>query len=431
MAFVVNSVFANGVDLVLEKEFDSFALQVMKIHPLNQTLSMILQTFSPTLHNPSTRLTCASYVGMILTMVMIVYHGSRLSMVPHESFQCQPMNQNEFKPNHSGFDQPPHYSIIDQEWISKLNYEFMESMQSMFKEFRERHHAVNLSTHTSELSRRFSYIFYDDDDDEERTIPLCDIISQLPSTIPEKESDEFIKYSVEDLVPILSESEDTSGSDSECDLSSCDNFSPISIPEGKSVTFSNLIFDSNDDFTSSDDESLSDEDILEDNFKIYLNPLFKFDDEYISSNVNPLFDEVLEDIECKDSYDFNIDESTFLVTPLFNPNEDECFDPKGDTDEVDAFLDIDTSMDINDGYYDSKGDVIYLESLLTNDTIPSLPYEVFLDHDPKSLKDESDIDNLKYMVKVFNPEIHDKSFSPTYVSLPFEDRHCLFFTYVL
>ncbi|GKE08583.1 hypothetical protein Tco_1412134, partial [Tanacetum coccineum] len=73
------------------------------------------------------------------------------------------------------------------------------------------------------------------------------------STIPEKESDEFIKSSVEDLVPIPSESKDTSRSDSECDLSSCDDFSPINISEEKSVTFSNLLFDSNDDFTSSDD----------------------------------------------------------------------------------------------------------------------------------------------------------------------------------
>ncbi|GKE17095.1 hypothetical protein Tco_1424672, partial [Tanacetum coccineum] len=38
------------------------------------------------------------------------------------------------------------------------------------------------------------------------------------TTIPEKESDEFIKSSVEDYVPIPSESEDTSMSDSECIL---------------------------------------------------------------------------------------------------------------------------------------------------------------------------------------------------------------------
>nr|GEZ74426.1 hypothetical protein [Tanacetum cinerariifolium] len=185
----------------------------------------------------------------------------------------------------------------------------------------------------------------------ESTIPLNEINSEIPpsivittslpilpiknpedslimgnedlNTIPEKESDEFIKSSIEDLVPIPNESEDTSGSESVCILPSCDDFSPIDVSEEKAVTFSNPLFNSNDDFTSSDDESLSDEDVPEDKVKIYSNPLFEFDDEYISSDVNPLFDEVLEDIECKDYYDPNLDESTFLVTPFSDSNEDE------------------------------------------------------------------------------------------------------------
>ncbi|GKG40967.1 hypothetical protein Tco_0470179, partial [Tanacetum coccineum] len=70
-------------------------------------------------------------------------------------------------------------------------------------------------------------------------------------TILEKESDEVVKSSVEDLFPIPSESEDTFNNDSECNLPFCDNF----------VTFSNPFFDANDDFTSSDDESLPEEDV--------------------------------------------------------------------------------------------------------------------------------------------------------------------------
>ncbi|GJY72038.1 hypothetical protein Tco_0475741 [Tanacetum coccineum] len=161
--------------------------------------------------------------------------------------------------------------------------------------------------------------------------------------IPEKESDEFIKSSVEDLIPILSESEDTSGSDSEYDLPLCDDFYPINIFEEKSVTFSNPLFDSNYDFTSSDDESLSNEDVPEDNVQIYSNPLFEFDDEYISSDVNPLFDEVLEDIKSKDSYVSNLDEPDLLVTPLFKLNEDKCFDPGGGVDEIELLLHRDPS----------------------------------------------------------------------------------------
>ncbi|GKC89424.1 hypothetical protein Tco_1150073 [Tanacetum coccineum] len=262
--------------------------------------------------------------------------------------------------------------------------------------------------------------------------------------IPETESDEFIKSSVEDLVPIPSESEDTSGSDSVCDLPSCDDSSPVNVYKEKSVTFSNPLFDSNDDFSSSDDESLSDEDVPEDNMKIYSNPLFEFDDEYISSNVNPLFDKVLKDIECKDSYDSNLDESTFLVTPLSDSNEDECFIPSDDVelllhrdsstpmirdiDEIDAFLDIGIPTNIKDGFYDSEGDVLYLESFLSNDTTRSPPPKVFLDHDPRTL---SDINDLKIMVKVFDPENHEKNSSPTYLSLTLEDRHYLSFTYVI
>ncbi|GJY25555.1 hypothetical protein Tco_0400281 [Tanacetum coccineum] len=146
-----------------------------------------------------------------------------------------------------------------------------------------------------------------------------------------------------------------------------DDFPPLDVLGGKFVTFSNLLFDANDDFTSSDDESLPEE------ARLFLSRVmtshFEFDDEYISSDVNPLF------------------------------NEDECFDPRGDIYEIDAFLDIGVSTDIEDGYHDSEGDIICLESLLNNDTTPYLPPEVFLDHDPRSIKDEPDNDNLKNTVK--------------------------------
>ncbi|GKB27646.1 hypothetical protein Tco_0867047 [Tanacetum coccineum] len=279
-----------------------------------------------------------------------------------------------------------------------------------------REQAANISIHTLEPSRHFNS-FYDDDDYEESIIPLNEIVSQIPpsiaitpvlptlepedslimgnedlSTIPEKKSDEFIKSSVKDLVPIPSESEDTSGSDSECDLSSYNDFSPINVFEEKSMTFSNPLFDSNDDFISSDDESLSDKDVPKDNVKIYSNPLFEFDDEYISSDVNPLFDEVLKNI-------------------------------KSEIDEIDAFLDIDVSTDIENGYHDSEGDIIYLESLLINDTIHNLPLEVFLDHDPRSLKDEPDKDDLKRMVKVSTPTFMRNFFLQHMIASDYEDSH--------
>ncbi|GJT18532.1 hypothetical protein Tco_0877238 [Tanacetum coccineum] len=116
----------------------------------------------------------------------------------------------------------------------------------------------------------------------------------------------------------------------------------------------------------SDDESLSDEDVPEDNVKIYSNPLLEFDDEYISSDVNPLFDEVLENIESKDSYVSNLDEPALLVTPLSDVNKDECFDPRGD--KIEACLTSDSiPLGIDGADFDSEGDILLLEKLLNDD----------------------------------------------------------------
>ncbi|GJX28257.1 hypothetical protein Tco_0236336 [Tanacetum coccineum] len=79
-------------------------------------------------------------------------------------------------------------------------------------------------------------------------------------TIPETESDELIKSSVENLVQIPSESEDSS--DGECDLPPYDDSS-----KNHDLTFSNPLFDIDEDFTSSD-ESFSEEDVPNENFKI-------------------------------------------------------------------------------------------------------------------------------------------------------------------
>ncbi|GKB52161.1 hypothetical protein Tco_0902914 [Tanacetum coccineum] len=247
------------------------------------------------------------------------------------------------------------------------------------------------------------------------------------STISEKESDKFIKSSVEDLVPIPSESKDTSESDCNCDLSLCDDFSPINVYEEKSVTFLNPLFDSNDDFTFSDDKSLSDEDVPEENIKISSNPLFEFDDEYISSDVNPLFDEVLENIKSKDSYVSNLDELALLVTPLSDDNEDECFDPGADVDEIELLLHHDPSTPkisvsfILEGFTDEP-------PLEENDDLFDLESKA---NDWKKILYDGPLNDLMTEDKVFDLGIHKNFFSHTYVSLPFEDRHYLSFTYVI
>ncbi|GJT03793.1 reverse transcriptase domain-containing protein [Tanacetum coccineum] len=152
-----------------------------------------------------------------------------------------------------------------------------------------------------------------------------------------------------------------------------------------------------------DDESFLKEDVQEENFQVYSNPLFEFDDNYNSNNINPLFKEMLEDVESKDSNVSNFDEPVLLNTPLFD--EDECFDPGGDNDEIDAFLAIKISTYIKEGYYDSDGDVFYLKRLL--------------------------IDGTTHISRVFDPGIWEKTFSPLCVRLSSKDHHYLFFTIVV
>ncbi|GJZ30835.1 hypothetical protein Tco_0575882 [Tanacetum coccineum] len=279
---------------------------------------------------------------------------------PHETFQCQPLNQNFYEPNHCynsnsfGFDQfqPPQFPVIHQPpqatstEMLQARENLMNAIQAFLKEYdhippKEKCMALALAEerflkvkqaleegqnqpeNVQELLLKLLNdlqilnkmqlkqeeqaakictpywkppIFYDDDD-EESSIPLKDIISELPlsiaitpdfpitdslimedehlDTIPETESDEENESSVEDLNLTPSESEDLSDIESECDMPVCDDF----------MAFSNPLFDSNDDFTSSDDESLSDEDVLEENFKIYSNPLF--DEEIISTKIDP------------------------------------------------------------------------------------------------------------------------------------------------
>ncbi|GJU10785.1 hypothetical protein Tco_1133181 [Tanacetum coccineum] len=58
-------------------------------------------------------------------------------------------------------------------------------------------------------------------------------------------------------------------------------------------------------------------------------------------------------------------------------------DPEVDIDEIDAFLAMEVSSNFEEGYFDSKGDVIFLENLLSDDTTHNLAPKVILDHEPK------------------------------------------------
>ncbi|GKE16671.1 hypothetical protein Tco_1424248 [Tanacetum coccineum] len=145
------------------------------------------------------------------------------------------------------------------------------------------------------------------DDDEDDTIAITPVLPTVEpdnslsmgdehlSTIPETKSDELIKSSVENLVPIPSESDDFSDIKSECDVPDCDVSQTT-----KFSRFSNPLFD---DSTSSDDESSHEEDIHEMSFKTYSNPLFDLDEEIISSEFNPIHNEDLDSTPKNDHFD--------------------------------------------------------------------------------------------------------------------------------
>ncbi|GKF86110.1 hypothetical protein Tco_0253937, partial [Tanacetum coccineum] len=121
--------------------------------------------------------------------------------------------------------------------------------------------------------------------------------------------------------------------------------------------------------------------VQEEIFQVYSNPLFDFDDNFTSSNVNPLFNEKDEDVVNENSNVSNSDELVFLNTPL--SDKVECSDQKVEIDEIDDSLAMEVSSNFEEGYYDSEGDVIFLESLLSNDTTHNLAPEVIFDHEPK------------------------------------------------
>nr|GEY75616.1 hypothetical protein [Tanacetum cinerariifolium] len=277
-------------------------------------------------------------------------------------------------------------------------------------------------------------VCYDDDDDEERSNSLKDnIISGLPpcftitpnepvdslsmgdehlNTVSITESDEFIKSSVENLVPNPSESEGENG----CDVHAC------------FTTFLNILFDADYEFDSSDDQSCSNEDVPE---KIFSNPLFeeeiiptKIDRHHfnaesdlieslhthdssliISSNINSFLNEftheltLLKSIPSRiDKTDCSSEEEIRLTKRLLYDNSSPCppeeFVSENSNADIESFSpspilvkdsdsfmeEIDLSfnpnhpmpLSIEEDDYDSERDILILEELLDNYSL-SLP----------------------------------------------------------
>nr|GEX81633.1 hypothetical protein [Tanacetum cinerariifolium] len=188
-------------------------------------------------------------------------------------------------------------------------------------------------------------IYYDDDDDEESSTPLRDIIifklrsciaitpilsTKEPrdslimgdkhlDTIPEKESDEFIKSSVKNLVPNPSEFEDLSNigriDDADCD------------PEEEIHLIEKLLYD---------------------------NSSLRLPEEPSSKNSDAIIESFSPSSILVEDCDSLIEEIDLFYTP-------DDFMPLG----------------IKNDDYDSKADILILEELLSNDSLSLLEIESF------------------------------------------------------
>nr|GEZ50338.1 hypothetical protein [Tanacetum cinerariifolium] len=197
-------------------------------------------------------------------------------------------------------------------------------------------------------------------------------------TIPATESDDVIKSRVEDLVPILSESEGKNG----CDVPSC------------FTTFSNILFDDEYEFESVDDQSLHNEDFSD---RIFSNLLFEEEISSIKKNQHH-FNAESDLVESMLNHDSSIISFSSKIDSLLNellydnssPGPPEEFNSKNSNAEIESFSpspipdkDSDSFMEEIDLFLtpddpmspsieddeDSEGDILF-ERLLHDDPIP-------------------------------------------------------------
>nr|GEU45157.1 DNA-binding protein HEXBP-like [Tanacetum cinerariifolium] len=166
-------------------------------------------------------------------------------------------------------------------------------------------------------------------------------------TVPATESDEFIKSSVENLVPNPSESE----GENKCDVPAC------------FITFSNILFVADYEFDSSDDHSLSDEDFPK---EIYSNPLF--DEEIIPMKIDPQpFNAESDLIESMLNHDSSI---------IISSKIDSLFDEF--TDELTLLKSIPSGISETDCYHESE--THFTKRLLYDNSSPRPPKEFVYDN---------------------------------------------------
>ncbi|GJX20441.1 hypothetical protein Tco_0223118 [Tanacetum coccineum] len=208
------------------------------------------------------------------------------------------------------------------------------------------------------------------------------------STIPEKESDKVIKSSVENLVPIPSESKDLTNYKNECDMpvfydSSSKNEGlddVISIPPGKEIDHLHAIPDSVQSLLNRANSII----FLIEEFAGELAPIDPIPPGIVKADFdteedNRLIENLLNDDSSPHSpkeLNSKIPDAiieSFSSSPILVKDSDSLME------DIDIFLAPGDSIPpgIENDDYDSEGDVLFLEELLNDDSISLLEYESF------------------------------------------------------
>nr|GEX50527.1 reverse transcriptase domain-containing protein [Tanacetum cinerariifolium] len=242
-------------------------------------------------------------------------------------------------------------------------------------------------------SKRFNSFCYDNDDDKDFTIAVTPSLSieepdnslsmgdEHLDTISTTKSDEFIKSSVENLIPIPSESEGIP--DNMCDVPFRDNSLPLDVSKDQFEDFS----DSNDEFSSIDDDSFSIDNIdyveaSPPNSELVSSEVM----EIVIPEVGGIDDDILltikDDILCEKLLNVNLLIAKIEVlndnpTPFYDPIvsiTSSTLTPFRESDffleEVDAFIAVEdepTSSQFPQSYLDPEGDILLLEAFLNDD----------------------------------------------------------------
>nr|GEY01337.1 hypothetical protein [Tanacetum cinerariifolium] len=270
---LVNGVRASGVEIICEMDFVRYVIHEIDAFMILIRILSIALPILATLHTPHTRR----------------------------------FDQNQ-PPQFSAIHQPPQEASIEmlhdqenainsvQTFLRKFNrYSFFETLKVLLlawdrvfkikdalgkkqykpddtqELFRELFNDVqNIHEELAEYINTLGWnhpAFYDDDDDDDDDVDYTIAITRVLSieepdnslsmgdehldTIPATESDEVLKSSVENLIPIPSESEGIP--EHMCDVHFHDNSSPLDVSKDQFEDF----FESNDEFSSTDDDSFS------------------------------------------------------------------------------------------------------------------------------------------------------------------------------